>query len=83
MKFTKAEKSWILYDIGNSAFILLAATIMPIYFNYLSSNAGVSSTDYLAYWGYAMSASTILVAVLGPILGTLADTQNYKKGCSS
>ena len=28
MKFTKAEKSWILYDIGNSAFILLAATIM-------------------------------------------------------
>lgn len=79
MKFTKAEKSWILYDIGNSAFILLAATIMPIYFNYLSGNAGVSSTDYLAYWGYAMSASTILVAVLGPILGTLADTQNYKK----
>ena len=31
-KLTKAEKSWILYDVGNSAFILLVSTIMPIYF---------------------------------------------------
>ena len=81
MKFqlTKLEKSWILYDIGNSAFILMVSTIIPIYFNYLAENAGISSVDYLAAWGYAASAATLLVAVSGPVLGTLADHKDYKK----
>ena len=78
MKLTKLEKSWILYDIGNSAFILLVTTLLPIYFNALASGAGISESDYLAYWGYAGSTATILVAILGPICGTLAD-QKYKK----
>ena len=75
MKFqlTKLEKSWILYDIGNSAFILMVSTIIPIYFNYLAENAGISSVDYLASWGYAASAATLFVAISGPVLGTLAD----------
>ena len=34
-KMTKAERNWVLYDVGNSAFVLLVSTIMPIYFNYL------------------------------------------------
>ena len=81
MKFqlTKLEKSWILYDIGNSVFILMVSTIIPIYFNYLAENAGISSVDYLASWGYAASISTLLVALSGPVLGTLADHKNYKK----
>ena len=81
MKFqlTKLEKGWILYDIGNSAFILMVSTIIPIYFNYLAENASISSVDYLASWGYAASAATLLVAVSGPVLGTLADHKNYKK----
>ena len=56
-KMTKAEKNWVLYDVGNSAFVLLVSTIMPIYFNYLAGNAGLSSVNYLAYWGYAVSVS--------------------------
>ena len=78
-KMTKLEKYWILYDVGNSAFIMLVSTIIPIYFNYLAGNAGISEVDYLAYWGYAASVATILVALIGPVLGTIADTQNYKK----
>lgn len=78
-KLTKAEKSWILYDVGNSAFILLVSTIMPIYFNYLTDLAGLSSEDYLAYWGYAASISTLLVAVTGPIAGTFADYKGFKR----
>ena len=78
MKLTKLEKSWILYDIGNSAFILLVSTLLPIYFNALASGAGLSESDYLAYWGYAGSVATILVAFIGPICGTLAD-QKLKK----
>lgn len=78
-KLTKLEKYWILYDVGNSAFVLLVATIIPIYFNYLAGNAGISEVDYLAYWGYAASAATIIVAILGPVLGTIADTKNFRK----
>lgn len=79
MKLTKLEKYWILYDVGNSAFIMLVSTIIPIYFNYLAGNAGISEVDYLAYWGYAASVATVIVALIGPILGSVADTKNYKK----
>ena len=79
MKLTKLEKYWILYDVGNSAFILLVATIVPIYFNYLASLANISEVDYLAYWGYAASLTTLIVAIIGPVLGTIVDTKGYKK----
>ena len=79
LKLTPAERSWILYDVGNSAFTLLVATIIPLSFNFLAEQAGLSNVQYLAYWGYAASAATLLVAVLGPVFGALADTQGYKK----
>ena len=79
MQLTKLEKSWILYDVANSAFILLVSTLLPIYFDYLAAQGGLSESDYLAYWGYAGSLATILVAVLGPVCGTLADQRGFKK----
>ena len=78
-KLTSLEKKWVMYDVGNSAFTLMVSTIFPIYFNYLAGNAGISDVDYLAYWGYATSICTLLVAILGPTLGAVADTKNYKK----
>lgn len=78
-KMTKAEKQWVLYDVGNSAFTLLIATILPIYFKSLAGAASLASEHYMAYWGYAASVTTLIVAVLGPIFGTLADTKGYKK----
>lgn len=79
MKLTKLEKYWILYDVGNSAFTMLIATIIPIYFNALAGNAGISEVDYLAFWGYAASVTTVIVAFIGPVFGTIADTRNFKK----
>ena len=79
LKLTKMEKAWILYDVGNSAFILLVSTILPIYFDYLADLAKISAADYLAYWGYAASVATLVVAVIGPVFGTMADTKNLKK----
>ncbi len=79
LKLTKEERDWVLYDVGNSAFTLLVATIMPIYFNYLADFGGLSSVDYVAYWGYAASVATLIVAVAGPVFGTLADTKGFKK----
>lgn len=78
-KLTSLEKKWVLYDVGNSAFTMMVSTIFPIYFNYLAGNAGISDVDYLAYWGYATSVCTLFVAVLGPTLGAVADTKNFKK----
>ena len=78
-KLTPLEKSWILYDIGNSAFILMVATLIPIYFNSLASSAGVDEDLYLSYWGYAGSIATVLVAFIGPVCGALADRKGFKK----
>ena len=72
-KLNALEKKWILYDVGNSAFTLLVSTIMPIYFNALAESAGLSD------WGDAVSASTILVALLGPTIGTFSDLRGWKK----
>ena len=77
-RLTPLEKSWILYDIGNSAFILMVSTLIPIFFNSLAESAGVHEDLYLSYWGYAGSIATVLVAIIGPICGTLSD-RNFKK----
>ena len=78
-KMTPLEKKWVLYDVGNSAFTMLVATIFPIYFNHLAESAGISDVNYLAYWGYTSSVCTLLVALMGPTLGAVADTKNFKK----
>lgn len=75
----KKENSWILYDVGNSAFTLLVSAILPIYFNYLASKDGISATNATAIWGYTASLITICVAVLGPTLGALTDFKGMKK----
>ena len=78
-KLTPLERSWILYDIGNSAYVLLVATLLPIYFNALMTASGISEEMYLSYWADAGAIATVLVAILGPICGTLADQKGYKK----
>ncbi len=73
------KKYWVLYDVGNSAFVMLISTIIPIYFKNIAQSAGITSANSTAYWSYAISVSTLIVAVLGPVLGTMADTKGYKK----
>ena len=75
MKFTKQEKSWILYDVGNSAFVMLCSTLIPIYF---ASLADPGSSVVVA-WGYAETVASLIVALLMPILGSLADIKGNKK----
>ncbi len=79
IKLTRLEKSWVLYDVGNSAFTLLVSTFIPIYFDYLAEQQNLSSVSYLAFWGYAVSIATLLVALSGPALGTISDSEGLKK----
>ena len=78
LKLTPLEKSWILYDIGNSAFTLLASTLIQIFFTDLADSCGVDPTYQLSCWAFAGSISTIIVAIIAPICGTLSD-RKYKK----
>ena len=74
MKFTKEEISWILYDCGNSAYSMAVTTaLLPIVFGMFDN---VSSSMDL---GYFNSLASIIIAVLSPILGTLADYKDKKK----
>lgn len=78
-KYTKEEWSWILYDVGNSAFTMLACSLVSVWFKRLAVASGVSIADTTAYWSYVASITTIIVAIIGPICGTIADNKGYKK----
>lgn len=78
-KLTKLEKYWVLYDVGNSAFVLLVSTIIPIYFKNLATEAGISLSDSTAYYSYAISISTLIVALAGPMLGSIGDRKGVRK----
>lgn len=76
---TRAEKSWILYDVANSAFVLVIVTaIMPIYFKDVVAH-GMPAQLTTAWWGYANSLSALLMVLLAPLLGTFADFSGWKK----
>ena len=77
---TKQEKSWALYDWANSAYSMtITSTILPIYFKSVAEAGGMSSSDSTALWGYTISLSTMVVSLLAPILGTIADYKGNKK----
>ena len=78
-KFSKEEKSWILYDVANSAFVLvIVTTIMPIFFTDIAA-VNVDNATSTAYWGFANSTASIILAILAPILGVFADVKDKKK----
>lgn len=74
-KMTKQERSWVLYDVGNSAFVMLSTALIPIYF---ASIAEPGSSVVVA-WGYAETVASLILALLMPILGSLADLKGNKK----
>ncbi|MBN2616916.1 MAG: MFS transporter [Spirochaetales bacterium] len=78
MKVNRKILSWSLYDWGNSAF---ATTVMagffPTFFeSYWASGDSVQSTFYL---GMANSLASLIVALLSPFLGAIADKTSTKK----
>lgn len=77
---SKVEKSWALYDWANSAYtIVIVTAILPLYFKSAATEAGISASTSTAYWGYANSLATLIVSILAPILGTIADFRGFKK----
>ena len=77
---TKQELSWALYDWANSAYSMtITSSVLPMYFKSVAEAGGMSSSNSTALWGYTISLSTLVVSMLAPILGTIADYKGNKK----
>lgn len=66
-----------MYDVGNSALVLLSTTVVPIYFNALAAET-TDAAGLVAQWGMAQTVASLIVALLMPILGSLADYSGNK-----
>ncbi|WP_219835931.1 MFS transporter [Paenibacillus sp. R14(2021)] len=74
----KAVRSWIMYDWANSAFATtIMAAVMPIYYKTVAG-ADLAGNTAESYWGYTQTIAMLLVAVLCPILGAIADYSGAK-----
>ena len=82
------EFSWVLYDVGNSAYTMLACSLIPIWFKELAVPEvaeGVAAEGYLTEveatgaYSLVLSIVTIIIALLGPMLGAFADRKDTKK----
>ena len=79
-KLTKLELSWILYDVGNSAFTMIACSLIPIWFKELARFAGDEAYAHAtSNWAYVTAIVTVIVAIVGPICGTITDNKGLKK----
>ena len=78
--YTRNEWRWIFQDWANSAYsIIITTAIFPLFYKALASGAGVSDINSTAYLGYSNSLATASVALLAPILGSIADFKNFRK----
>jgi len=79
MHMTREERDWVLYDVANSAFVLVMVTaIMPIYFKDVMA-ASLPAHVSTANWGFANATASLILALLAPVLGAMADYPGRKK----
>jgi UMF1 family MFS transporter len=78
--YQRVVNAWAIYDWANSAFaVIILTAVFPVYYRTLVTNAGRSPEDATAYWAYTTSASLLIIALLGPVLGAIADIVGGKK----
>ncbi|MCR5467453.1 MAG: MFS transporter [Lachnospiraceae bacterium] len=78
------EFSWVLYDVGNSAFTMLACSLIPIWFKSLAigdAPGQITSDRATAYYSIAVAVVTVVVAIMGPFIGAISDYKGLKKIC--
>ncbi len=69
--------SWLLFDFANTSFsVMMVAFVFPLYFKNIICR-GEASGD--ALWGFSISLSMLLVAVISPVLGAAADYSGKRK----
>ena len=72
----RAQWAWYLYDFGNSAYA--AVVLLAVYSAYFK-NAVVGSAKASLLWGVSLLIAGLVVALISPILGAMADYSGRKK----
>ncbi len=79
-RLTKEENSWVFYDWGNSAYsVIISTAVFPLFYKAAATGAGINLANSTAYLGYTIAIATFILAMLSPILGTIADYKGVKK----
>jgi len=79
MKPSRQQFSWALYDWGNSAFaVVVLAGFYPIFFREYWA-AGENPQQITFYLGVANSVSSLIIVLIAPALGAIADQAGLKK----
>ena len=69
--------AWLLFDFANTSFSVMMVTfVFPLFFKNVICN-GAPSGD--ALWGFCISLSMLLVAIVSPVLGAAADYSGQRK----
>ena len=77
MEKRKEIWSWCFYDFGNSAFTTLVITF--IYSTYFTKAIAENEIDGTYLWSQAIAITAVIVSLLSPILGAIADKGGYRK----
>ena len=70
--------AWATYDWANSVFMTTVLTVFPIYFSEVVAKA-LPRTAASERFAIATTVSMVLIALLAPVLGALADQAGIKK----
>jgi UMF1 family MFS transporter len=78
--YRRTIRAWCMYDWANSAFVTtIMAAMFPPFYRSLVIAAGLADSAATAYWGYTASIALLLIAVVAPVLGAIADYTGGKK----
>ncbi len=78
-RYKKIINSWSMYDWANSAFATtIMAAVLPIYYRTIAEST-LTGNQVTSYWAYTNSIALLLIALVSPILGAMADFRGQKK----
>ncbi|MDF2721336.1 MAG: transporter [Paenibacillus sp.] len=72
-------RAWVMYDWANSAFATtMMAAVLPIFYSDVAASTLANEQMATSYWGLTQSIAMLIVAVMTPILGAVADHSGFK-----
>ncbi|MBG0786276.1 MAG: MFS transporter [Anaerolineaceae bacterium] len=75
----RAIFAWVMYDWANSAFVTtITAAVLPVYYASVAA-ADLAPNIRTAYWSYTTTIALLIVALMGPVMGAMADFSGSKK----
>lgn len=69
--------AWALYDFASSSYFVVILTF--VFAAYFTKKITPNAVEGTSLWGYTVSASALLIAIISPILGAIADFGGYHK----